>query len=90
LHQRIVGLYSGFGLSEPDPGDAHERAQLSAHGHSHARDPGHVHGEGNEADGDGDDDGESPSTGFLPLSLAISLFVTGLFVLGLIPGVQCG
>lgn len=41
-------------------------------------------------DAERDDDGEPQSTGFLPLSLAVALFVTGLFVLGLIPGVQCG
>ncbi|MCH9686060.1 MAG: hypothetical protein K0V04_31790 [Deltaproteobacteria bacterium] len=33
-------------------------------------------------------DGDPPSTGFLPMSLAIALFVTGLFVLGVIP--NCG
>jgi hypothetical protein len=45
--------------------------------------------EGDDGEHDGDD-GEPQSTGFLPLSLAVALFVTGLFVLGLIPGVQCG
>jgi hypothetical protein len=33
---------------------------------------------------------ESPSTGFLPITLALALFVTGLFVLGIIPGFSCG
>lgn len=28
---------------------------------------------------------DPPSTGFLPLSMAIALFVTGLFVLDLVP-----
>jgi hypothetical protein len=32
---------------------------------------------------------ESASTGFLPISLALALFITGLFVLGLIPGLSC-
>lgn len=36
-----------------------------------------------------DDDGESPSTGFLPITLALGLLITGLFVLGLVPGLQC-
>jgi hypothetical protein len=36
-----------------------------------------------------DDDGETPSTGFLPITLALGLFITGLFVLGLVPGLQC-
>lgn len=31
---------------------------------------------------------ETPSTGFLPLTLALTLFITGLFVLA--PGVRCG
>lgn len=96
LHHRIAGWYGGFGLSHPEPSDAHERAQPSAHAHSHgpadggdpASDHGHAHA--HEGDGEDDDGGEPTSTGFLPLSLAISLFVTGLFVLGLIPGVQCG
>lgn len=39
-----------------------------------------------DSPGDGDDD--PPSTGFLPLTLALTLFVTGLFVLA--PGVRCG
>jgi hypothetical protein len=30
-----------------------------------------------------------PSTGFLPLSLAVVLFVSGLFALGIIPGFSC-
>lgn len=29
------------------------------------------------------------TTGFLPLTLAIGLFVMGLFVLGIVPGVGC-
>jgi hypothetical protein len=33
---------------------------------------------------------ESPSTGFLPITLAVVLFVTGLFVLGIVPGFSCG
>ena len=33
-----------------------------------------------------EDTEEAPSTGFLPLSLAVGLFVTGLFVLGIVPG----
>jgi hypothetical protein len=36
-----------------------------------------------------DDDGEATSTGFLPITLALGLFVLGLFVLGLVPGLQC-
>jgi len=68
-------------LSEPDSKDAHERAHGHAHDHSHGG--AHDHDEHQ-------DDGEPSSTGFLPISLAISLFVTGLFVLGLIPGVSCG
>ena len=79
MHHRIPGWYGGFGLSERDSSDAHERAHDPAHDHSH----------GGAHDHD-DDDGEPTSTGFLPLSLAISLFVTGLFVLGLVPGVSCG
>jgi hypothetical protein len=70
-------------LSTPEPSDAHARARSSAHAHSH---PDHVHEDGET----GDDADEPQSTGFLPLSLAVALFVTGLFVLGLIPGVQCG
>jgi hypothetical protein len=66
-------------LSEHEPSDANVPAQLPAHDHSHGG--AHTHDE--------DDDGEPQSTGFLPISLAISLFVTGLFVLGLIP-VTCG
>lgn len=48
----------------------------ASHPHAH-----HDHG--------GDDDDEPQSTGFLPLSLAVALFVTGLFVLGIIPS-SCG
>jgi hypothetical protein len=33
---------------------------------------------------------ETPSTGFLPITLALALFVTGLFVLGIVPGFTCG
>ena len=36
-----------------------------------------------------EDPRETPSTGFLPISLALALFIPGLFVLGLVPGVQC-
>jgi hypothetical protein len=36
-----------------------------------------------------EDPRETPSTGFLPITLALGLFITGLFVLGLVPGVQC-
>jgi len=36
-----------------------------------------------------DDGDERPSTGFLPITLALTLFVAGLFVLGLVPGVRC-
>ncbi len=32
----------------------------------------------------------SPSTGFLPITLAAALFITGLFVLGIVPGFNCG
>jgi len=32
---------------------------------------------------------DAPSTGFLPLSLALTLFITGLFALGIIPGTGC-
>ncbi|MCA9636112.1 MAG: hypothetical protein KC420_08805 [Myxococcales bacterium] len=35
-------------------------------------------------------DDESPSTGFLPMTLALTLFIVGLFTLGLVPGVSCG
>ena len=35
-------------------------------------------------------DDETPSTGFLPLTLALTLFIAGLFVLGVIPGIECG
>jgi hypothetical protein len=85
LHHRIAGWYRRFGLSESEKSDAHEPARPPAHADSHGHSHDH-HGE----EGDDEDDGEPHSTGFLPLSLAISLFVTGLFVLGLIPGVQCG
>jgi hypothetical protein len=34
-------------------------------------------------------DDDTPSTGFLPLSLALALFITGLFTLGIIPGTGC-
>ena len=38
----------------------------------------------------GSEKGEPPpSTGFLPISLALGLFVTGLFVLEIIPGLRC-
>jgi hypothetical protein len=33
---------------------------------------------------------EMPSTGFLPITLALGLFVTGLFVLGIVPSFTCG
>ncbi|MBX7082386.1 MAG: hypothetical protein K1X88_24485 [Nannocystaceae bacterium] len=36
-------------------------------------------------DHDDDDDGEPASTGFLPISLALALFITGLFVLDVVP-----
>lgn len=37
------------------------------------------------------DEPEPPtSTGFLPISLALALFITGLFVLDLVPGLNCG
>jgi len=85
LHHRIAGWYRGFGLSGHEQSDAHSAAHPPAHDHSHGG--AHSHDEGH---GEGEDDGEPQSTGFLPISLAISLFVTGLFVLGLIPGVQCG
>ena len=32
---------------------------------------------------------ETPSTGFLPITLAVGLFVTGLFALGIVPGLGC-
>jgi len=35
-------------------------------------------------------DEELPSTGFLPLTLALTLFIAGLFALGAIPGFECG
>ncbi len=35
-----------------------------------------------------DADDDPPSTGFLPMSLAVALFISGLFVLGVIP--TCG
>ncbi|HWB73533.1 MAG TPA: hypothetical protein VG755_01235 [Nannocystaceae bacterium] len=37
-----------------------------------------------------EDDGEPASTGFLPISLALALLVTGLFVLDVIPMPRCG
>jgi hypothetical protein len=87
LHHRIPGWYGGFGLSEREPSNAHPAAQPPAHAHAHD----HSHGRAHEHDEHGeDDDGEPTSTGFLPIGLAISLFVTGLFVLGFIPGVSCG
>ncbi|MCX4243723.1 hypothetical protein [Paraliomyxa miuraensis] len=62
------------------------RAHLHAHSH---HDHGHHHGHDHDHEGaTGDDEGSS--TGFLPMGLAVGLFVTGLFVLGLIPGVTCG
>jgi hypothetical protein len=33
---------------------------------------------------------ESPSTGFLPITLALVLFITGLFVTGILPDFTCG
>jgi hypothetical protein len=57
-------------------------AQSTAHAHAH--DEAHTPHEGEH---EAEDDGEPQSTGFLPMSLAISLFVTGLFVLGF---VRCG
>ncbi len=83
LHHRIPGWYGGFGLSKPEHAEPSVAAQADAHAHVHD----HSHGAAHEHDED--DDGEPPSTGFLPLSLAISLFVTGLFVLGFVP-VSCG
>jgi len=47
-------------------------------------DCGHDHGHDHE------DDGEPASTGFLPISLALALFITGLFVLDVIPVPRCG
>jgi len=35
-------------------------------------------------------DDRSTTTGFLPLSLALALFLMGLFVLGIVPGGSCG
>lgn len=89
LHHRIAGWYRRFGLSEREKSDAHAHAQPGAHAHAHGHSHDHAHAEHAEESPD-EDDGEPTSTGFLPLGLAISLFVTGLFVLGLIPGVQCG
>lgn len=61
---------------------AHHGAHADAHRDAHAHhDHDHDHDHGPEEDS-GDD--EAPSTGFLPMGLAISLFVTGLFVLGLV------
>jgi len=76
-------------LAEREKPDAHEPAQPTAHADSHGHSHDHAHAHDAE-ESDGEDDGEPSSTGFLPLGLAISLFVTGLFVLGLIPGIQCG
>jgi hypothetical protein len=70
-------------LSEPEP----SAARVPAHSTAHAPAHDHAHRGAHEHDAD-DDDGEQ-STGFLPLGLAISLFVTGLFVLGFIPW-SCG
>jgi hypothetical protein len=47
----------------------------------------HVHS--TPSDGGESSDDEAPSTGFLPLSLAVILFVTGMFVLGVIPTSSC-
>ncbi len=43
-----------------------------------------------EHDHEHDEDGEPASTGFLPISLALALFITGLFVLDVIPVPRCG
>ena len=84
MHHRIPGWYGGFGLSKPEPSDARMPAHSTAHApaHDHAHHGAHDHDEGHDEDGE-------QSTGFLPLGLAISLFVTGLFVLGIIPS-SCG
>jgi hypothetical protein len=37
-----------------------------------------------------EDDAEPASTGFLPISLALALFITGLFVLDVVPVPRCG
>jgi hypothetical protein len=66
----------GAGVAERDPADVHEHA----HGHAHD----HAHPEHHHHHADDDESGEPQSTGFLPISLAVSLFVTGLFVLGII------
>ncbi len=50
------------------------------HDHDHGSDCDHQH--------DPDED-DTPSTGFLPLSLAVGLFVTGLFVLGIVRLPSC-
>lgn len=39
---------------------------------------------------DGSCEDRSTTTGFLPLSLALGLFLMGLFVLGIVPGASCG
>lgn len=65
----------GTGVSERDPADVHEHAHEHAHDHAHHDHHHHA---------DDDESGEPQSTGFLPISLAVSLFVTGLFVLGII------
>jgi len=36
------------------------------------------------------DQAPTTSTGFLPLTLAVALFLMGLFVLGIVPGFSCG
>lgn len=64
----------------------------SPHDRDHDRDPdhGHDHDHGPGCDHEHGSDGEdTPSTGFLPLSLAVGLFVTGLFVLGIVRLPSC-
>jgi hypothetical protein len=39
---------------------------------------------------DSENNRDTPSTGFLPITLALTLFVAGLFILGAIPGFECG
>lgn len=46
----------------------------------HSHDHDHDHGEGSH-EGEGDD---SPSTGFVPMGLALGLFLIGLFALGFV------
>jgi hypothetical protein len=77
-------------LSEREPSNAHPAAQQHAHAHAHDHSHGGAHEHDEHHEHHEDDDGEPTSTGFLPIGLAISLFVTGLFVLGIIPGVSCG